>query len=89
MVCPDRVFCVPAGQPDRVNNKMKYSKVHIDAIGYELGPVVVTTSELEERVLPMLETLHIPRGQLEALTGIRERRWWDPGFPLSEGAALR
>ncbi len=66
---------------------MKYDKVFIDAIGYELGPNVVTTAELEQRVLPMLEALHIPRGQLEALTGIRERRWWDPGFALSEGAA--
>ncbi|MBI4350197.1 MAG: 3-oxoacyl-ACP synthase III [Elusimicrobia bacterium] len=66
---------------------MKYTKVFIDAIGYELGPNVVTSSELEKRILPMLDALHIPAGQLEALTGIRERRWWDPGFALSEGAA--
>lgn len=66
---------------------MKYSKVFVDAIGYELGPNVITSSELEKRILPMLEALHIPAGQLEALTGIRERRWWDPGFALSEGAA--
>lgn len=66
---------------------MKYNKVFIDAIGYELGPNVVTSSELEKRVQPMLDALHIPPGQLEALTGIRERRWWDPGFALSEGAA--
>jgi len=66
---------------------MKYSKVFIDAIGYELGPNVVTSSELEKRILPMLDSLHIPLGQLEALTGIRERRWWNQGFPLSEGAA--
>jgi len=66
---------------------MKYTKVFIDAIGYELGPNVVTSSELEKRILPMLDALHIPPGQLEALTGIRERRWWDPAFALSEGAA--
>lgn len=66
---------------------MKYTKVFIDAIGYELGPNVVTSSELEKRIAPMLEALHIPPGQLEALTGIRERRWWNPGFELSEGAA--
>ena len=66
---------------------MKYNKVFIDAIGYELGTNVVTSSELEKRVQPMLDALHIPQGQLQALTGIRERRWWDPGFPLSEGAA--
>src|SRR3989338_10966363 len=66
---------------------MKYTKVFIDAIGYELAPNVVTPSELEKRILPMLDSLHIPLGQLEALTGIRERRWWNQGFPLSEGAA--
>ena len=66
---------------------MKYSKVFVDAIGYELGPNVVTSSELEKRIAPMMAGLHIAPGQLEALTGIRERRWWDPGFALSEGAA--
>lgn len=66
---------------------MKYAKVFVDAIGYELGPNVVTSSELEKRILPVLESLRIPPGQLEALTGIRERRWWDEGFELSEGAA--
>ncbi len=66
---------------------MKYTKVFIDAIGYELGPNVVTSSELEKRIVPMLDALHIQTGQLEALTGIRERRWWNPGFALSEGAS--
>ncbi len=66
---------------------MKYTKVYINAIGYELGANVVTSSELEKRIAPMLEALHIPPGQLETLTGIRERRWWNPGFALSEGAA--
>lgn len=66
---------------------MKYTKVFIAAIGYELGSNVVTSSELERRIAPMLDTLYIPAGQLEGLTGIRERRWWDTGFALSEGAA--
>ncbi len=30
----------------------------------------------------------MPEGQLEALTGIHERRWWEPGFPVSQGATL-
>lgn len=66
---------------------MKYTKVHVNAIGYELGPNVVTSAELEKRVEPMLSALHVPLGQLEALTGIRERRWWPAGFELSQGAA--
>src|SRR5262249_20914165 len=64
----------------------KYNRVFVDAIGYELAPVVVTSRELEDRLRPAFQTLLIPEGQLEALTGIIERRWWEPGFPLSEGA---
>lgn len=66
---------------------MKYSRVYIDAIGYELAPVVMTTAELESRLRPLYEELHIPEGQLEAWTGINERRWWNAGHSLSEGAA--
>src|SRR5947209_15506715 len=66
---------------------MKYSRVFIDAIGYELPPVVVTSQELEARLGPVYQALHLSEGQLEALTGIFERRWWEPGFSLAEGAA--
>src|SRR5512136_639003 len=65
---------------------MKYRKVQISALGYELAPVVVSTSELEARLEPLYRSLHIAPGQLQALTGIRERRWWEPGYPLSQGA---
>ncbi len=65
---------------------MKYTKVYMEAIGYELAPVVVTSSELEDRIKPLYKALHIPEGQIEALTGIRERRWWNVGTPVSEGA---
>ena len=34
----------------------------------------------------MYDALHIAPGQLEALTGIRERRWWKPNTPISHGA---
>ena len=63
-----------------------YKKVFLDAIGYELAPNVVTSETLEERLKPLYESLKVPPGQIETLTGIRERRWWDPGFRLSEGA---
>ena len=65
---------------------MKYAKVFITALGYELAPVVVTSAELEGRLEPLYRALHIAPGQLQALTGIRERRWWEPGYPLSYGA---
>ncbi|HEY7307801.1 MAG TPA: 3-oxoacyl-ACP synthase III [Gemmataceae bacterium] len=65
---------------------MNYSRVFLDAIGYELPPEVVTTQELEARLRPVYQALHLPEGQLEALTGIVERRWWEPGYPPSRGA---
>src|SRR3954453_18247453 len=65
---------------------MNYSRAYIDAIGYELPPVIVTSAELEARLGPVYRALHLPQGQLQALTGITERRWWEPGYPLSQGA---
>lgn len=38
------------------------------------------------RLEPMYSELHIPQGQLKALTGIDERRWWEEGYPVSSGA---
>ena len=65
---------------------MKYSKVYIDTIGYEIAPVVVSSLELERRLKDLYAALHLGEGQLEALTGIVERRWWEEGHRLSDGA---
>ena len=67
---------------------MKYRQVFIDTIGYELAPEVVTSSEIEERLAPLYASLRIQPGQLESMTGIIERRFWEPDFALSRGAAL-
>ena len=39
---------------------MRFTKVFMDAVGYELGPVTVTSSELEERLAPLYKKLHLP-----------------------------
>jgi acyl-CoA:acyl-CoA alkyltransferase len=65
---------------------MNYSKVYIDSIGYEIAPVVVSSMELEKRLREVYRALHLSEGQLEALTGIVERRWWEDGHRLSDGA---
>lgn len=58
----------------------------MSGLAYELAPVVVSSSALEKRVEPVYQALRFPLGQLEALTGIRERRWWDADFKLTDGA---
>jgi acyl-CoA:acyl-CoA alkyltransferase len=65
---------------------VNYTRVHIDALGYQLAPVVVSSDELEERIAPLYASKRMAAGQLEALTGIRERRWWEEDHSLSENA---
>ncbi|RIK63993.1 MAG: 3-oxoacyl-ACP synthase III [Planctomycetota bacterium] len=65
---------------------MRFARACIDSIGYELPPQVVTSVELEERLAPLYRALRLQVGQLEALTGIRERRYWPAGFSMAEGA---
>ncbi len=67
---------------------MKYENVYLEAFGYEVAPVVVSSAELEERLAPVYATLHLNAGQLEALTGIVERRWWEEGHRISDGAIV-
>ena len=65
---------------------MLYSKVRIQSFGYELPPNVITSEDLEKRLAPMYRALRFQKGQLEVLTGIQERRFWDPGFTMGQGA---
>jgi acyl-CoA:acyl-CoA alkyltransferase len=67
---------------------MKYANVCIESLGYELPAHVVTSEDLEERLAPLYQKLHFQKGQLEAITGIQERRFWNPGFRMSEGAVM-
>jgi len=65
---------------------MRYHKVWLDSIGYELGNIDISSEVLEKRLAPSYQKLHFPQGQLEALTGIHHRRWWPKGHRLSDGA---
>ncbi len=65
---------------------MRYSRVYLESIGYELAPVVVSTRELESRLTPFLAAHGFPPPRLDLLTGISERRWWEPNDRLSRGA---
>ncbi len=65
---------------------MRYSNVYIESFGYELAPYIVTSDDIEKRLDPLYRSLHLQKGQLESLTGIRERRFWPSGFSILEGA---
>lgn len=67
---------------------MKYSKVYIDSFGYELAPVVVSSKDLENRLESVYKKMRLNMGQLEALTGIYERRYWPHKHSMHEGASI-
>ena len=58
---------------------MRYQHVCIEAVAHTLPPHVVTSEEIESRLAPVYERLSLPAGRLELMTGIRERRFYDPG----------
>lgn len=58
---------------------MQYRNVCIESFGYTLPTEVVTSEEIEERLSPLYQRLRLPEGRLELMTGIRERRFWEPG----------
>ncbi|MGC9395613.1 MAG: 3-oxoacyl-ACP synthase III [Anaerolineae bacterium] len=67
---------------------MLYQNVCIEGMGYVIPDHVVTSTWLEEQIAPVYKALSIPIGYLERLTGIKERRWWDDGVLVSDGAAM-
>lgn len=60
----------------------------IEGAGYILPPRVVTSEEIEERLAPVYERLKLPHGRIEMMTGIRQRRFWEPGTLPSGAAAM-
>jgi len=58
---------------------MRYRHVCVENFAYRLAPNVVTSEEIEDRLQPVYERLRLPAGRLELMTGIRERRFFDPG----------
>lgn len=58
---------------------MLFNHVAIESLAYELAPHRVTSAWLEDQIGETMERLGVPRGRLVDLSGIYERRFWDPG----------
>lgn len=58
---------------------MRFQNVCIEAVAHVLPSRVVPSTELEGRLSGILKKVGLPPGQLERLSGVQERRWWDAG----------
>jgi 3-oxoacyl-[acyl-carrier-protein] synthase III len=67
---------------------MRFQHVAIEGFAHVLPPHVIPSTALEERLTGLMGRLGFPAGTIEKLTGVRERRFWDPGVKCSQGAAL-
>ncbi len=67
---------------------MKYTNVFIESFGYELAPHIVTSRDIEAKLAPFYTAVGFGPGQLEVLTGIKERRYWDEDHTLADHAAV-
>jgi len=65
---------------------VEYQHVCIEAVSYVVPETEVTTADLEQRLAPLYRRLGMAPGFLEAITGIRARRFWDPGVQPSDVA---
>lgn len=62
---------------------MKFQRVAIESIGFTLPENVVTSLQIEQQLAPTYERLRLPEGRLELMSGISQRRFWNPGTPIS------
>ncbi len=58
---------------------MHYTHVCVEAVVHNPAANVVTSTDLEKQLAPVYERLSLPAGRLELMTGIHERRFYDPG----------
>ena len=67
---------------------MRFQNVCLESFGYTLPEERVSTAELERRLAPVYRRLRLPEGRLEAISGVRERRFWRPGTQPGEISIL-
>lgn len=61
-----------------------YKKVFIESLAVAQAPHQVSSDEIETRLEPLYNRLKLPKGRLELMTGIRERRFCAPGVRPSD-----
>jgi 3-oxoacyl-[acyl-carrier-protein] synthase-3 len=65
-----------------------FKNVAIESVAYELAPHRISSDWLEDQIAETMQRLGVPRGRLEQLSGIRERRFWDEGTLPSAVASM-
>ena len=66
---------------------MLFQNVSLLSVGYVLPPLVITSADIELQLDAVYQRLKLPQGRLEGMSGIRERRLWQPRTRISDMSA--
>lgn len=67
--------------------KFNFKNSVIRSVCAHIPPVAVSSEEVERKLQPVYQRLKLPEGRLEMMSGIKERRFWEPGTRPSQVAA--
>jgi acyl-CoA:acyl-CoA alkyltransferase len=67
---------------------MKFQNVSIIGLAHVDAPQRVTSAELEEQLSPLISRIQARKDIIQSLTGIKARRFWEPGRKPSEAATM-
>ncbi|WP_157155605.1 MULTISPECIES: 3-oxoacyl-ACP synthase III [unclassified Diaminobutyricimonas] len=70
------------------NSNFRHSNTSLLAVAATIAPVVVTSAEIDNGLRSSLKRLHLPKGLLQRLAGVYERRAWDSTMSFDEAAML-
>jgi 3-oxoacyl-[acyl-carrier-protein] synthase III len=55
---------------------MQFKQTYLQALAYEIPPYKLSSLQVEEKLQLLFQKLQLPKGTLEQLTGVKERRLW-------------
>ncbi|PZE30178.1 3-oxoacyl-ACP synthase III [Curtobacterium sp. MCBD17_034] len=75
-----------ADLPAPGNATTRHENVGLLAVATTIADRVTTSADIEERLHPVLRRLRLPKGLLERVAGVKERRNWGPEQSFDEAA---
>ena len=63
---------------------MKYQNVQIESLAYVIPSLEIRTQDIEQEIAPLYQRLGLKPGWLQAVTGIRARRFWESQLQPSD-----
>ncbi|MGO4102780.1 3-oxoacyl-ACP synthase III [Leifsonia sp. YAF41] len=63
-----------------------YQNVALLSVASTIAPRITTSDEIDHRLAPALKRLRLPKGLLQRVAGVHERRNWDEGQKFDDAA---